>query len=558
MVKKVKVVLALILAVMMVFSLLAGCSAKKAETPSKETQAAATVQKASTDGAKLPISDKLLTLTCFWEMDPKTGMSLKSMNEMGMFKELEKRTNIHIDFKHPPVGQSKEQLNLMIASGDMTDLVFYQGFLGTGGGPTKLLADKVFVKLNDAIDKDAPYFKKALAEHPDWKKQLTLEDGSIYHFPTIKTDPFIRVTSGFTLRKDWLDKLNLKEPATVDDWYNVLKAFKDKDPNGNGKADELPFVGFGGNSTAYTQARFSTSWGIKVMWGGGDGDFYKDASNKVKYGAIQPAYKDYLATMAKWYKEGLIDPEILAVDEKNFDAKMMGDRGGSYFGKNNGSMGKYLAAWEEKFPNFKLVGVKPPVGPAGKSYGEVTEPINDTGLAITSKNKHLSESVRWADYVYGPEGTLLSNYGIEGQTYKMVSGKPVFTDEIIKNPDKLSVINALSKYTYGSSKGHGFQLKDIFKQIATYPSQVEALERWSSIDPGLDVPTLMPNAEEIKKYSKTMNDIRTYTREYFSKVTMGQDSIDNFDKYVAQVKSMGIADMEKILQDVYDRYQKKQ
>ncbi len=158
---------------------------------------------------------------------------------------------------------------------------------------------------------------------PDVKKQISLDDGTIFMFPLLKLDAIkLNGTSGLILRKDWLEKLNLRTPTTIDEWYTVLKAFKEKDPNGNGKPDELPFTGNWGPGNLTKLLDFSPGFGVL----GG----FEMKDGKVAFGPLQPEYKNFVETMKKWYSEGLIDPEIMTNDGKAFDYKVTNHVAGSF------------------------------------------------------------------------------------------------------------------------------------------------------------------------------------------------------------------------------------
>ncbi len=141
-----------------------------------------------------------VTLTCFWRLDPKTAMTLKSQSEMTVFKDLEEKTGVRFDFKHPPVGQEKEQLNLMLASNDLTDLIFWNWW-DVPGGPGAVINGGQIIALNDLIDKYAPNMKRELeVEHPDYRKQVTLDDGTYYMIPKFKHELYVRISHGYQVR----------------------------------------------------------------------------------------------------------------------------------------------------------------------------------------------------------------------------------------------------------------------------------------------------------------------------------------------------------------------
>ncbi len=134
---------------------------------------------------------------------------------MPFYEQYEKKTNVKLEFIHPPAAQEKESFNLMIASQDFPDIVEY-GWQGYPGGTQKAIEDKVIVKLNDVVDKYAPELKKFTSENPDIAKQYKTDIGALYVFPALSIE-HNDYNAGFILRKDWLDELNLAVPETVDE-----------------------------------------------------------------------------------------------------------------------------------------------------------------------------------------------------------------------------------------------------------------------------------------------------------------------------------------------------
>ncbi len=323
--KKYNRILVLALCITLFISLCIACSNKGAKASSGKTTQEVTGANKTSEGQEpltLPIVKEPLTLTYFLPLDVKAAALIKSYNEMSAYQEAEKRTGIHIEFQHPPAGQETEQFNLMVASASLTDIVGWDWFR-VSGGPAKVLEDGSIIKLNDLIEKYAPNLKKLLNNNPEARKAVMLDDGTFFMFPNLILEPGKQPTDGFQIRKDWLDREGLQIPATIDEWYTALKAIKEKDVNGNGKPnDEIPFLSKKSADFKY----FSGAWGIDAVNG-----FYQ-INGKVKYTPLEPQYKDYIRTMAKWYKEGLIDPEYASVDTKNFDAKVTGNRGGAYYG----------------------------------------------------------------------------------------------------------------------------------------------------------------------------------------------------------------------------------
>ncbi|NSW89259.1 MAG: extracellular solute-binding protein [Firmicutes bacterium] len=546
--------ISLTVALLLMTSIFFGCSGYKAKggQPSNENadiekEANSSDGMSKTELTALPIVKEPITLTYYTELGSKAAHTMKSHAEMACYKELEKRTGIKIEFIHPPMGQESEHFNLMIASRDLPDIIYWN-WLDYPGGPEKAISDGIIIKLNEYMDKYAPNLKQVFSDSPDARKQSMLDDGSYYMFPFLKIDPSLKA-GGPVIRKDWLDKLSLSIPKTLDDWYNMLKTFKEKDPNGNGKTDEIPLIARKEIGRLEGLTSFTAPFG--VVFG-----FYQD-DGKIKYGPIEEGYKQFIITMNKWYKEGLLDREFAATDEKSFDAKLTSERAGAYIGRIANTFGRYLTLMKDKNSSFNLTGAPWPIGPAGKPYNVRTDMVlicYGQGAAISTKNEHVIESVRWLDYHYSPDGHMLMNFGILGESYIMEGDYPKYTDIIVNNPE-LGATDALAKYAVSQSSGPIVQDKRYFEQILVFPQQKECIELWNSgSDTSLLLPPIAPSIDESAKFASIMSDIDTLVSEMFTKFIMGVEPIDKFEEYVQQIKKMGIDEAIKIQQAAYDRY----
>lgn len=506
----------------------------------------------------LPIVDKPITLTYWVPLSAGARAVMQNFSENIVYQELEKRTGIKMEFLHPPIGQENEQFNLMIASGDYADLI-YRNWLNYPGGPDKAISDNVIIKLNDLIDKYAPNYKKFLESKPEIVKEITTDLGSHYVFASIMTESSDGKTYeppterklleepwfGPIIRNDWLDELGLEAPTTVDEWYTVLKAFKEQ----KGADTPLTFQGKGNiNMTKFVVGAYNTTLG-----------FYPD-NGKVRYGPIEPGYKEFLATFQKWYQEGLIDPDFPSNDQKTMDAKVTGGRAGAWLGAHGNYIGRIIFLMKEKGENIDPIPLpyptlnkdeKPRFGQKDRAY----KPHNS--IAITTANKYPVESVKWLDYGYSEEGDILCNWGVEGVSHIRTGNELKFGEAITNNPE--GPINQVwEKYVLKD----GPFVMDFKTRKETWiawetPKINEAYEIWGQAESSGNMPpvTLLP--EESQTYASIMNEIQTYVDEMFLKFIMGEEPIENFDKYVEQIKKMGIDEAIQIQQAAYDRYLKR-
>lgn len=485
--------------------------------------------------------DGSLTLS-YWVSNSRPD-TLKNYNEMGAYKKLEEITSVKVKFDHPASGEADQQFNLMMTSGELPDVI-ERIWTSVPGGPEKYIKDNKIVRLNDYIDEYAPNFKKVLDEHPEWRKMVSTDDGSIYAFPFLRQDELNLTFFGPVIRKDWLEKLGLEMPETIDEWHTVLKAFKDKDPNGNGKADEIPFLI---DKDSITSNAFVGAWGVT------NGFYHVDG--KVQYGPIQPEYKEFLSLMNDWYKEGLIDKEYVATDDKLKDAKVTNDQLGAFMGYSGSSILRYMQLKKDD-ENFALTGAQYPVFKNGETpifnLGEAN--YNGVGAAISTDNQNIEETVKWLDYKYGEEGFKLFNFGIEGESYEMVDGYPTYKEVITNNPDGKSMSEALALYVPAGWSGPFVQAKEYAEQYNNLPEQLEALENWKKGSNERVMPLVTPTQAESDEYASIMNDIGTYKSEMINKFIMGEEPLDHFDKFVETIQSMGIDRATEIQQDALNRY----
>lgn len=473
-----------------------------------------------------------------------TSTVLQNYGESELYKELEKRTGIHINFIHPAEGQGKEQFNLMIAARDLPDII-EGGFTEYAGGRQKGFDDGIIIDLKELVQKYAPDLNKIYQTYLDILMDVETVDGKWLHTPFMRGDKFLVTYTGPIMRKDWLDDLGIKPPTTLDEWYTTLKAFKEK------KGATAPLTG---NTSLISSQWFMSPYGIGR-------EYYID-NGKVKYGPVEPKYKEYLTMFAKWYKEGLIDSEFPTNAAKNYDAKMTNGQSGAIIGNTGGAVGKYLGLMKSKDPKYDLMGVQYPSLKQGEPvlWMQKDGPIATTGAQITSACKNVKEAIAWLNYGYSKEGTLLYNFGVEGVSYKMENGYPKYTDAVMKNPlGPMSVVGV--KYMRSVNNGPFVQDKRYMEQYLEYPQQSEAIKNWTvwskEVAEANNTFRGTLSTDEIAQTATKQTEITTYKDEMFLKFVMGQESLDNFDKYIAQMKKLGIDDVLKVRQGAYDRFLKK-
>lgn len=511
-----KISLALTLAGVLAVGTLSGCGSK---------------QKASTEG-------ETKKLTYWTELDGGVSSALQSLGDVAMFQELEKRTGIHIDFIHPPTGQAAEQFSLMIASRELPDLISYSWTIYPGG-PDKAIDDNVIVNLNDYVDSCAPNFK-GWAEQEIYAKDLRSDSGKYFGFPAINLGN-ARVFGGLCLRGDWLKELNLPVPETIEEWDTVLRAFKEK------KGATAPLT----SDTDSLTKREAFNSGFDV-----GNRLYVD-DGKVKFGPAEPAFKDYLTQLHEWYADGILDNDYSTNTSSIMDAKITNGESGAKFCYIGGGIGKYMKLMEKKDPNYELVAAPYPAVEKGKAprfmAGEYN--VQPPFLAVSTACSDVKTAVKWIDYFYSEEGRMLVNFGIEGDTYNMVDGKPVYTDKILNNPEGYSISEAMCRNFQASYPTTGLkQDENYLKQYYQYPQQVEAFQLWAKNEDKTMIPMLTPTLEESEEAATLNTEITTYVEEMVLKFVQGAEPLSKYDDFVAGLKKLNLDRYLELQQIAYDRY----
>lgn len=537
--------ISLLMAALLALFAISGCSPAAKQPDGDTAQTGGTNASPSKAPAK---QEEPITIRYWMELAAdKVAPVYKSMGETELYKELQERLNIKIEFLHPPAGQANEQFNLMIASRELPD-VFERDFFGYPGGPEKAIADGIIIPLNDIIENHSPNFKKLLEENPEYAKMSKTDSGTYFTYPFIRGDDTIMVFFGPQFRKDFLDKVGLPVPETIDEWYNTLVAFRDK------LNVEFP-LSFRQNPGAGAND-LSIGDSLSGAYGVARGFYVED--DIVKFGSIEPGYKEYLKTLNKWVSEKLVDPDFATQDLSTFRAKVTDNKVGAFFGYAGGGMGYFYDLVKENNPEFTLVGAPHPTLKKGEKshFGQKEWAVSYGKAVITTANKYPEKTAELLDYGYGEEGHILFNFGIEGKSFNWTSdGYPKYTEWVTNNPEGKSMALAMSTYMRSHYDGPFVQAREYFEQFMKYPDQVAAVKTWSeSSFFDRRVPKITATAEESAQLANIMNEVYTYVDEMFLKFVFGTESIDKFDDYVAQVKKMKIDEALKIQQNALERY----
>lgn len=528
---KIKRAAAIVAAFAMTLSFV-GCDKKKAETGADNSF-----------GETYPLQTEE-TISYWMEINENVTASVPTFAETEYAKEAEKQTGVKIDYRHPAIGTATEQFNLLIASGELPDLIEY-GWYEFPGGAGKAIDDGYIIDLKEYIDTYAPNLKKFLKDNPEIDKAIKTDDGRYYCFPFIRGDEKLLLSAGPIVRVDLLEKLGIENPVTYDDWYDMLVRFKED-------GVEIPLC-FNATNT----------WEIQQLLGtfGAQSGYYLDGET-IKFGPFDPEFKATLEMLNKWYEEGLLDKNFTTSDSKIRESNILLGRTGVTYGSGGGQLGKWIASLPEN-STIKLGTLEYPVPNAdspGSKFKSVSLPYTGLGVAVSKSCKNPALAVKYLDYFYGEEGHILTNFGIEGKSYTMVDGKPTYTEEITKNPKGLSMSQAMAMYLRAYSGGPFVQDVRYIEQYYALDEQQKALENWckgNDYAMKYQLPTISCTSEEASEMSEITNNVNTYRDNMILKFITGIESFDKFDSFLAQMKKFNIDKAIKIQQDAYERYKKR-
>ena len=508
-------VIALLFSVAVIIFLTAGCQVKKPISSSGS----------ETTTTSLPIVKNKITLTWWYPIAPD---GLQSWSDSDVFQEMEKRTNIHIDFQIPS-GDAAQQYSLMIASGNLPDIVTHDWF-GYAGGPDAAVADNVYIDLTSIVNKYMPNYKKAI----DASKVMPFiqsPSGKITWIAGIRTPGLQRQPpyAGPIVRQDWLDKLGLDTPVTIDDWYNMLKAFKTQ------LNVQRPLL----------LSAKGYDWNYPFMNAYGITDGYTVENGKVIYGPTDDRMLSFVTEMNKWVNEGLL--VLGSEDDKDYYDNTTGSWNNGFY---------LLDSWKSKAsdPNYHAVGVPYPVLKAGDVINVTSRDDSAStygrGTFITTANKYPVETAKYFDYFYSPAGNTLQLYGVEGQTYSMVNGKPQFNDQMLHNKDK-TFLEMIKSETFPTF------VNDWRIELAGFSKdEVDAeTNQWAAVKDANTLPDLenMATPEQYSEYQTLFAQINAYTSSEITGFINGKVPLSNWQAYVAQVQTMGLDQMTSITQSEYNK-----
>jgi putative aldouronate transport system substrate-binding protein len=436
------------------------------------------------------------------------------MDALPVFQRIQEETGVHIDFVHPPPGQYGIRFQLMLRTRRFPDILSHDFAGDYPGGTAGAIEDGVVSSISvDALATSAPHVSAFLTNHPEIAGQLRTDDGGYLCVPSVNLDDGIRSYVGPFLRADLLADLRLDAPETLDDWERVLAAFAETPDI------DVPMTFYGGSfrSTQFLIGSYGIGWGF----------FRRDGS--IVYGPLEPEFPDALKRLRDWFQAGWIDARVVFNSRSAYQRSIARTSAGAYVDYISN-----IAAFEEilreRDPDARLTPVVyPRLDDGGTPVLKHRSPaiVPFAGAYLSTRNDDIPASLAVLDFGYSEAGTLLYNFGIEGESYEVVGGLPRFFDGG----------RTVGRYVVA---GPYVRSAESFRQMLHLESQRDAARLWSSAaSAAAELPAFIGSAADRQFLAQISGALDEYLEgmliEY---VTGGHD--DSFvDDLVVSLREMG-------------------
>jgi putative aldouronate transport system substrate-binding protein len=524
-------------------------AATASAAPSPGSQAATAQGTKEAFTSSYPITDKPITLKIL-----STKASVQGpWEEMSFFKYMEELTNIHMEFVLATADSYKEKKNLAFASGELPDVFFG----GSGLTPTeevKYGSEGLLIPLNNLIDTYAVNIQKLFSTTGGLREAITTDDGNIYSLFYYSGTPRGSQTC-FWYNGRWLDALGVKKadlPTTIEGLVELLKRFYNEDPNGNKVQDEIPLsITLDGSKTIDAlRSLILNSYGVIFNKDG----FYAGDDGKVTFQFTSDKFRSYLQLANELYASKLLDQNLFTQTTEQLIATSMDNK----VGLVNASMptGNYTIKTQtdeiKQFPMLNTLTSAQNTKPVKNMNNAVTRGL----FAITKECKYPEAAIRWVDYLYSYDGSMMAWQGAEGKGYEYVDNTRKTWKQLL--PEGMTTVEFRGSQTPACGTAVPFYI---------YSGMLEGLTNTDELYSNAEARAQMQYlkmAYPLAYFSESENadllvsstDVTTYLKEMEAKFITGRLKIDdsNWKTYVSTIESIGAIKMQKIYQDAYNRY----
>lgn len=506
-------------------------------------------------------------------------------DDLWIKKFIEKYWNVNLEVEQIPAAGLTERVSLLFASGELPDLMINLG-LTTSNIYMYGQEEGQLLKLDEYMDETlTPNILRRFEEHPDARSASTTPDGHIYTLPKLGESDDGTTLNRICINKAWLDACGLEEPKTLEDFLNVLRAFKEKDPGNVGTENVIPLGG------GYEVDSQNPGWYILNALGFNIGsesvDIYQNygvrpalLDGEALLPAGHPLFKDYLETMKTMFNEGLLSRNFFLLDSTEITGEML-----------NGYIG---VAPAKRVDTYGITDWK-----AWESLGALTSETNSEAqwfkpvstemvgnFAVSAKTQYPELCLRIADYYFSDEARIAWIGPADGSeeamgylgrtkvsTAESVASKPFDSSRFPKGIDnnwsyavgcltfhpKFGAIDMFDSILYYHKVYHDGEDADPSVLNPEFPDhyfRLSGLEKLSDVlETGFPLFFYL-DADDTYRLTELSTIIDPYVKEQAARFINGDRSLDEFDAYLSELDAMGFQEYQAIYQKVWENYQK--
>lgn len=542
--------LVLLLITSMMCGLLAGCGNAEEEKESSTVVESSETQKTTeTESAE---EDELSNT-----FSVMLQATIEDASKMPINQVISEGTGIYPDYIEVSPAAAAEQYNLMWMTGEYEDVVLVGGLMDESSVYKYAEEGSIIDLAPYMTEENMPNFYKYVTE--EMIKALKDSEGHIYFLPTFTNN---RIGSHLAINQTWLDALELDMPETPEQLKEVWMAFKEKDPNGNGQADEIPF-----SSELIFSNALET---LDPMFGmfGTCGGWQVDDAGKVFFGQATEDYKEGVKWFQECYKAGLIDAEIFTQDMTSYKAKSQSSTAilGStlafvYTAYTRSFTEDTVEQYVEMLPMKTEDGERLWTNPS-ENYFAITP-----NLVVTSACENPELVCKWADYMYDPNvgfqiDQIPFDYGLIEE-----NGKWILDQEVYKEHEEFKDYESFADFRAAMhTNGYPRIITDDAAEKANLMQDIESniievahrakdanyrencrLTNFRSQD--------VPTAEETEIEATYLTEFTDYWRNTIARMIAGDVDVDaEWDAFLDGLDGMGLKELTEIYQARYDRY----
>jgi len=572
-----RVIITMVL-VAMIIGLLAGCNGGTTTTTGTSGTTAGTTKSTTTSAGTtttgaagpvtaagtFPIVEEPVALKVFYV--PTAFIEDMNTNKATLW--LEEKTNIDLEFETTTQADGATKLSLLLATNSNMPDIFLTSYasaavVGAYG------SQGVILQLDDLIEEYGFNCKKLWDKMGEGaQSKCASYDGHYYYLPRYAISFHGSADQKLWINNSWVEAVGMSLPTTTEEFYNLLKAFKEQDANGNGDVnDEIPFIctadGWNQSVPLFLMNSFVFSNGL--------GDLYLEDDGVVHASYYEDGWREGLKFYNKLYAENLLDEESFVITSEQAKA-LASDPNGNRIGCFPGGYSLGIIAQESE-DVFDYVAVEPLTGPTGLKQTPSTSMNPSCWFYISASTEYPEAAFRlgdalmfdlpemldagdyeWMNFMYGPEG---EGWRKAKPDELGLSGEPASYTWVFKWGDTMNLhwyenYNCYMPIEYKNymaiSAAEGYDLEKVLYD--------ETMDKYHVYRTYKKMPPLSMSEEEIAESSEVSTALSTYRGESMSKFVTGvldPSSDTDWNAYITELENIGVKRYIELNQQAYDR-----